>query len=188
MQAILDACRTGRISAEPALVISNNRDAPALRRAAEAGVPSLHLGSSGFPDAESLDHAIAAALKLHGVDLVILAGYMKRIGPATLAAYPGRVINIHPGLLPRFGGQGMYGSRVHEAVVAAGEKETGITVHVVDGEYDHGPILAERRTPVLPGETAEGLAARLLPLEHELYVETIGDVVAGRILLPDRKT
>jgi phosphoribosylglycinamide formyltransferase-1 len=184
MQAIIAACQSGRINAEPALVISNNRDAMALQRAASAGVAALHLGAGDFPDAQALDRAIAAALKRHDVDLVILAGYMKRLGPLTLAAFPNRVINIHPGLLPRYGGKGMYGSRVHAAVVAAGEKETGITVHLVDGEYDHGATLAERREAVLPGENADDLAARMLPLEHELYVNTISEIVAGRISLP----
>jgi len=184
MQAIIAACQNGRINAEPALVISNNRDAMALQRAANAGVPALHLGGADFPGEQALDQAIAAALQRYDVDLVILAGYMKRLGPLTLAAFPNRVINIHPGLLPRYGGKGMYGSRVHAAVVAAGEKETGITVHLVDDEYDHGKVLAERRVAVLPGETAEELAARMLPLEHELYVNTITEIVSGRISLP----
>jgi len=184
MLALIEACRSGRIHAEPALVISNNRDAPALQRATEAGVPAVHLGAGDFPDGQALDQAIAAALKRYAVDLVLLAGYMKRLGPLTLAAFPNRIINIHPGLLPRYGGKGMYGSRVHGAVVAAGEKETGITVHLVDGEYDHGATLAEQRVAVLPGESAEELAARMLPIEHELYVNTIGAIVAGRLLLP----
>lgn len=184
MQAIIDACRDGSIAAEPALVISNNRDAGALQLAAAAGVPALHLGAGVIADADALDGAIAAALRDHDIDLVVLAGYMKRIGARTLAAFPGRIVNIHPGLLPRWGGQGMYGSRVHAAVIAAGEKETGITVHVVDGEYDHGPTLAQRHVPILPGETAEALAARLLPLEHQLYVETLAAVVDGRLPLP----
>lgn len=184
MQAILDACRAGRIAADPVVVISNNRDAAALDRAAAAGVPALHLGASLIPDEGELDGAIAGALREHGVDLVVLAGYMKRIGPRTLAAFPQRIVNIHPGLLPRYGGQGMYGTRVHAAVVAAGEKETGITVHLVDGEYDHGATLAEHRVAVLPGESAEALAARLLPMEHELYVETLARVVNGQLPLP----
>ena len=184
MEAIIAACHDGRIQADPVLVISNNRDAMALQRAARAGVPAMHLGAGDYPDAQALDGAIAAALKLHAVELVLLAGYMKRLGPLTLAAFPQRVINIHPGLLPRYGGQGMYGGRVHAAVVAAREKETGITVHVVDGEYDHGAILAVRHVPVLPGETAEDLAARMLPMEHELYVNTVSDIVAGRLALP----
>jgi len=184
MQAIIAACHNGRINAEPALVISNNRDAMALQRAASAGVPAMHLAAGDFPDAQALDAAIAAALKDHDVGLVILAGYMKHLGPLTLAAFPNRVINIHPGLLPHYGGKGMYGSRVHAAVVAAGEKETGITVHLVDGEYDHGATLAVQRVAVLPGESAEELAVRMLPLEHELYVSTISAIVAGQISMP----
>ncbi len=184
MQAIIAACADDRINGEPVLAISNNRDAMALQRAAAAGVTALHLGSGEFPDENALDQAIAAALKQYAVELVILAGYMRRLGPVTLAAFPNRVINIHPGLLPRYGGKGMYGSRVHAAVVAAGEPETGITVHLVDGEYDHGATLAERRVPILPGESAEQLAVRMLPLEHEIYVSTIADIVSGKITLP----
>ncbi len=187
MQAIIAACHSGRINAEPVLVISNNRDAMALQRAASAGVPATHLGAGDFPDAQALDRAIAAELKQQQVDLVILAGYMKRLGPLVLAAFPNRVINIHPGLLPRYGGKGMYGGRVHAAVVAAGDKETGITVHLVDGEYDHGATLAEQRVPVLPGESAEELAARMLPMEHEMYVNTISAIVTGRIPMPSTR-
>jgi len=124
-------------------------------------------------------------LKKHATDLVVLAGYMKRVGPRTLAAYPGRVINIHPGLLPKYGGRGMYGIRVHEAVIAAGEKETGITIHVVDDHYDAGPVLARRTVEVRKGDTAESLAARLLPLEHETYVDTLAKIINGEIELTD---
>ena len=184
MQAIIDACRAGRIRAEPAVVVSNNRDSGALQRAAREGIAALHLGTTTHPDPEALDSAICAVLRDHGVDLVVLAGYMKKLGPRVLSAYAGRVVNIHPGLLPRHGGPGMYGARVHEAVIAAGDRETGITVHLVDAEYDTGPILAQRRVTVEPGDSAETLAARILPLEHELYVDTIARIVSGDLVLP----
>jgi phosphoribosylglycinamide formyltransferase-1 len=184
MQALVDACRDGRLAAEPVVVISNNGSAAVLDRAASAGIPAFHLGSSNHPDADALDRAIAATLQQYSPDLVLLAGYMKRVGPRTLRAFPGRILNIHPALLPKHGGRGMYGKKVHEAVVAAGDAETGITVHVVDGEYDTGAILAQRRVSVQEGETAEALAARLLPMEHELYVDTVGKIIRGEIRLP----
>ena len=184
MQALMDACRSGRLDAEPAVVISNNGASGALDRAAKEGVPAYHLGASNHPDPEALDSAIAQTLKKYEPDLVLLAGYMKRVGPCTLAAFPGRVLNVHPALLPAYGGPGMYGTRVHEAVIAAGETETGVTIHLVDEAYDSGAILAQRRVPVLPGDTAATLARRLLPIEHELYVDTVRRILSGEIALP----
>ncbi len=183
LQAILDACRTGRLEAEPRVVISNNSDAPALERARRAGVPAYHLGSLTHPEPGRLDEAIAATLERHEVNLIVLAGYMKKLGPRTLERYRGRVLNIHPALLPKFGGQGMYGRRVHEAVLAAGEKVTGATVHLADEEYDHGAILAQRTVPIFPQDTADALAERVIRVEHELYVETLGRIACGEITL-----
>ena len=183
MQAVLDACITGRLHATPAVVISNNAGAEALERASRAGLPRYHLSGTTHPDPAALDEAILDALTRHDVELVVLAGYMKKLGPRTLARYRGRVLNIHPALLPRFGGQGMYGARVHEAVLAAGERETGITIHVVDEEYDHGPIVAQCRVPVQEGDTPETLAARVLAREHTFLVETLQQIVSGAVRL-----
>ncbi len=184
LQAIIDACATGRIAARPVLVISNNRAAGALERAAAAGLATLHLSSATHPGPGALDAAIRDALAAHGVELVVLAGYMKKLGPLTVAAYAGRIVNIHPGLLPKYGGQGMYGMHVHEAVLAAGDRESGATVHLVDGEYDRGPILAQAHVPVLPGDTPETLAGRVLGVEHALYVATLARIADGRLSLP----
>ena len=150
MQAVIDACKSGRLAAEPRVVISNNGDAEALLRARRERIPDYHLSLRTHPDPVALDVEILTALTRHEAGLVILAGYMKRLGPRVLGHYRGRVINIHPALLPRFGGQGMYGDRVHAAVLAAGEAETGVSVHLVDAEYDCGPILAQCRIPVEP--------------------------------------
>ena len=109
---------------------------------------------------------------------------MKRIGPCTLARFAGRIINTHPALLPKFGGTGMYGQRVHEAVLAAGETETGVSIHLVDPEYDTGPVIAQCRVPVEPGDTADSLAARVVEREHEFLVDTIAAIAEGRIHLP----
>jgi phosphoribosylglycinamide formyltransferase-1 len=123
-------------------------------------------------------------LERHGADTVILAGYMKRLGDITLKAYRGRILNIHPALLPKFGGKGMYGKRVHEAVLAAGEKVTGVTIHLIDENYDTGPIINQCRVPVLENDTADSLSQRVLTHEHRLYVETLQMIADGRIRLP----
>jgi phosphoribosylglycinamide formyltransferase-1 len=181
MQAIIDACRSGRIKARPGVVISNNTGSGALARAAAEGIPAVQLSLAQFRTGDELDRAILDTLRKHHVGLVVLAGYMKRIGPRVLSAFPRRIINIHPSLLPKYSGAGMYGLRVHEAVIAAGDRETGVTVHIVDNQYDTGTILAQRQVPVLPGDTAEILAARVLPVEHELYVETLAQIMEGEI-------
>jgi phosphoribosylglycinamide formyltransferase-1 len=182
MQAILDACAAGRLDAVPCVAISNNSDSMALQRARMAGIPAYHISGTTHPG-EAEDREILRVLRVHGADTVVLAGYMKKLGPETLAAYEGRVLNIHPALLPKYGGQGMYGRRVHEAVLAAGETVTGVTVHVVDALYDHGRILAQCEVAVAPGDTPETLAARVLAYEHRLYPETLQRIAAGEIRL-----
>jgi len=183
MQAIVDACRDGRLNAEPRVVISNNSDAMALQRAKHAGIPHYRISGKTHPG-EAEDQAILRTLKAHDVDTVILAGYMKKIGPQTLEAYRGRILNIHPALLPKFGGPGFFGRRVHEAVLQAGQTVTGVTIHLVDAQYDHGPILAQCRVPVLPDDTPDSLASRVLTEEHRLYVETLQQISDGKIVLP----
>jgi len=184
LAAILDACQSGRLPAESCVVIVNNSRAPAFARAQQARIPVCHLSSTTHLDPAELDRAIAAVLEQHGVELVVLAGYMKRLGPLTVARWRGRIVNIHPALLPRFGGQGMYGMRIHEAVLAAGETVTGVTIHLVDEEYDNGPVVAQTEVPVLPGDTPEILAARVLRREHEFYVETLTRISQGELVLP----
>jgi phosphoribosylglycinamide formyltransferase 1 len=183
VQAVVDACASGRLAAAPRLVISNNADAEVLARARRHGIPHRHLSSATHPDPGRLDGAILDALVSHDVELVVLAGYLKKLGPQTLQHFAGRVLNIHPALLPKFGGQGMYGRRVHEAVLVAGERETGITIHVADDQYDHGRIVAQCRVPVLVGDTVESLAARVLEREHVFLVETLARIVAGAVTL-----
>lgn len=186
MQAIIDACCDGRLPAAPAVVISNNRDSGALSRAHIRGIPAVHLSSAVVPDANELDARIVTTLQEHGVELVVLAGYMKKIGPRLLSAYRNRIINIHPSLLPRHGGPGMYGEHVHAAVLAAGDRETGVTVHLVNENYDQGRILAQRGgILVRTDDTPATLAARVLEVEHEFLVETLGRILAGDIRLPD---
>ena len=181
LQAIIDACRAGTLDAEVRVVISNNSRAFALERARRARIPTVHLSAVTNPNADDLDRAITDTLKRRGVSLVILAGYMKLLGPRALCEYRNRVLNVHPALLPKFGGRGMYGERVHAAVLAAGERESGVTVHIVDERYDHGPIVAQATVPALPGDTPESLAARVLECEHSLYPQTIQRIATGEI-------
>jgi phosphoribosylglycinamide formyltransferase-1 len=185
LQAIIDACEAGKISARVVVVISNNSDSGALQRAQRHNIDAVHLSNKHYPDDEDLDAAVIKVLNEHEVDLVCLAGYMKRRGPLFLKAFANRVLNIHPALLPKFGGKGFYGMKVHEAVLAAGEKESGASVHLVDEKYDHGSVLAQRKVPVLPDDTPETLAARVLVEEHKIYPEVIGKIARGEIKLPD---
>ena len=181
LQAIIDATKSGELHADVAVVISNNSTSTALQRAQNEGIPGFHLSESTHPEDGSLDKAILRTLQEYGVEVVVLAGYMKMLGPAVLSRYGGRVLNVHPALLPKFGGKGMYGRRVHEAVLDAGEAISGVTVHLVDAEYDHGPIVAQSEVPVIGGDTVESLGARVLEREHEFLVETLQRVAIGDI-------
>lgn len=181
-RAILAAIRAGELDAEPRVLISNNRTAPAMALALCEGVPALCIPTQGDPDAA--DVRMAEALSDNGVDLIVLSGYLRKLGPHTLARFGGRILNIHPGPLPAFGGHGMYGRRVHEAVLAAGVAESGVVIHLVDEEYDRGPVLARRSAPVLPGDTAESLEARIKGLEPAFFVETMQAIAQGRLSLP----
>ena len=181
LQAIIDAAESGELLADVAVVISNNSGSGALHRARRAGIPSFHFSGTTHPDDAALGRTILDTLQGHGVDVVVLAGYMRMLGPAVLSRYEGQVLNVHPALLPKFGGKGMYGRRVHEAVLAAGESVTGVTVHVVDAEYDHGPVVAQSEVPVLPGDTPDSLSVRVLEREHELLVQTLQKVATGEI-------
>ena len=153
--------------AKVVLVASNRADSPALIRAATASIDIAHFDTT---DDGSM---LLELLRKSRIDLVVLAGYLKRIPPKVIREYAGRIINIHPALLPAFGGEGMYGARVHEAVIASGTKETGVTVHLLDDEYDRGPIVAQWRVPVEPSDTADSLAARVLNVEHVVYPRVV---------------
>jgi len=183
LQAVIDACERGELSGSVVFVIGNNSDSGALARAVRHGIPSRHLSSHTHPDAAALDIAIRDALIQHDVELVLLAGYMKKLGPATLAAFAGRIVNTHPSLLPKHGGRGMYGTRVHAAVLEAGERSTGISVHLVDAEYDTGLVLARREVPVEAGDDVASLAARVQQAEKAFLVEVLARIARGEIRL-----
>jgi len=181
-RAIVAAIRAGELDAEGRLLVSNNRSSAALSFAVEAGVPALVIATQADPAAA--DARLADEMAAHGVELIVMSGYLRQLGPRTLARYAGRVLNIHPGPLPQFGGHGMYGRRVHEAVIAAGAAESGICIHLVDEEYDRGPVIARRSVPVLAGDTPEVLEARVRALEPAFYVETLRRITEGAIALP----
>jgi phosphoribosylglycinamide formyltransferase-1 len=183
MRAMIEAISAGELAAEARLVVSNNKNAGALEFAASRGVPTLVIPTQSDP--EAADARLCAAMEAAGVELIIASGYLRRLGPKTLGRYRNRVINIHPGALPAFGGEGMYGRRVHEAVIAAGVSESGVTIHAVDEIYDHGPVIARRSVPLAPGETAESLEARVTALEPSFFVETLRRIADGDLTLPD---
>jgi phosphoribosylglycinamide formyltransferase-1 len=151
------------------LLVTNNSGCGAARYARERGMAVEHVSAVTHPSEGERGRHLLALLESAGVDLIALAGYMKLLPPGVIDRYSGAILNIHPALLPRFGGQGMYGIHVHEAVLAAGEKETGVTVHLVTHRYDEGEILAQERVPVLAGDTPEELQKRVLVVEHGLY-------------------
>lgn len=184
MKAILEAIADGRLRASAAAVISNNADAPALAHARALGIPAYHLSETRLGSAAQADLAIADTLAARGAELIVLSGYLRKLGPVTLERFRGRILNIHPGKLPAYGGRGMYGRHVHEAVIAAGERASGITIHLVDEEYDHGPVVAARDVPVEPGDTAERLAARIQAAEPGFFVETLRRIADGTLRLP----
>ncbi|HEY3416973.1 MAG TPA: phosphoribosylglycinamide formyltransferase [Armatimonadota bacterium] len=184
LQAIIDAAKSGNLDVVPCVVISNNGSSPALERARNEGIPAYHLSTHTHPESESLDEAILQALVTHDVEVVVLAGYMKKLGPKTLRHFSGRLLNIHPALLPKYGGQDMYGCHVHAAVLAAGETITGVTIHLVEADYDSGPIIAQSEVPVHAGDTVGTLAERILQREHDFYVETLQKISKGQIALP----
>jgi phosphoribosylglycinamide formyltransferase-1 len=188
VQAVVEACRAGRLDARPAVVISNNASSGVLQFAKGAGIPTRRIGGPEYEDEQVRDAAILGTLEEHDVDLVLLLGYMRLLGPRTTATYRGRILNTHPALLPRHGGKGMYGNLVHAAVLESGDLETGVTVHLVDEQYDHGDVVAQCRVAVQPGDTVDSLAARVLAREHEFLVETLQQIATGRIRLPGLAT
>lgn len=158
-----------------ALVVSNKPDAYVLVRAANLHVPSLTLTREEFARGEEL----ARLMKERGIDFIVLAGFLLRVPEALIEAYPSRIVNIHPALLPKYGGKGMYGDRVHRAVVEAGERESGITIHLIDEQYDRGTTVFQAKCPVLPGDTPDDVAHKVHALEYAHYPEVIERLVAG---------
>jgi phosphoribosylglycinamide formyltransferase-1 len=180
LAALISAVDGGIIdNARIALVISNRSSAYALQRARDAGIPAISLKRSGFGDDEAFDGEIVRRLREYDVDVVLLAGYLRILTAPLLDNYTNRILNIHPSLLPDFGGVGMYGMRVHEEVIKTGVAKSGCTIHLVDKTVDGGPILSRVEVPVLSGDTPHDLAERVLKEEHNLYPATVRNFVSG---------
>lgn len=179
LQSLIDASGSGSLSGDIALVVASTKKAYGLVRAAEAGIENWVFRSEKFDSPEAAGDELLSRLQRRKIGYIALAGYLKLLPPQVVAAYRGRIVNIHPALLPKFGGKGMYGRHVHEAVLAAGETESGPTVHMVDEIYDNGRILEQMKVPVLDGDTPETLAARVLEAEHKLYPKVLDKLIKG---------
>ena len=187
LQSIIDKSEAGQIDAQVVVVISNNSQAGALKRAQKHGIANFHISQNQFASEEEFCEKLLSILQNYKVDLIVLAGYLKKIPEKIILTYKNRVINIHPALLPSFGGKGMYGHFVHEAVLARGCKVSGVTVHIVNEEYDQGPIIAQRSVEVKEDDTPETLAQRVLKEEHKIYPEVIQLFATGKIKVIDRR-
>lgn len=172
-RALQHAIRERCMPADIVVCISNRSQCGAFDFAGQQGMETLHLSERQFATYAGFSSAMLASLQQRQVEVILLAGYMRKVPDAVVRAYRGRILNIHPALLPKFGGEGMYGINVHKAVIAAGESESGATVHLVDEEYDSGSILLQRKVPVLPGDTPELLADRVLACEHRIYPDAL---------------
>ncbi len=172
-QVLLDAMKEPGYPAEAVLIFSNKAEAGILQRGKDAGVMTLYLDPKGYDSREKFDQAVANILREAKVELICFAGYMRIVTQVLVGAFEGRILNVHPALLPKFGGPGMYGHHVHEAVIKAGEAESGATVHMVSVGVDEGEIILQAKVPVQAGDTAETLAKRVLEQEHRIYPQAL---------------
>ena len=176
-QALAEHACSYRVS----LLVSNRKDAGALQRAKQLGIPAQVLSPGSFQDERLYVEAVTDILQKEKIDMIALAGYLAKIPAQMIRRFPGPILNIHPSLLPRFGGKGLYGKRVHEAVLQALESISGATVHFVDKDYDTGPILLQESVPVLADDTPESLAARVLKVEHRLFPKAVDLIARGLV-------
>lgn len=179
LQSLMDHAASGELSAQIVLVVSNTKKAYGLERARGAGIDTLVFRPKKYESPRDAGQALLAQLREHRVGYIVLAGYLKLLPDEVVSAFPRRIINIHPALLPKFGGKGMYGHHVHEAVLEAGETESGPTVHLVDETYDTGRILEQVKVPVLADDTPDRLAARVLEQEHRLLPRVLEKLIRG---------
>jgi phosphoribosylglycinamide formyltransferase-1 len=183
LQALIDGSKSGILNARIVLVVSSKEEAYGLVRAKDEGIPSFVFRAKEYSSTYEAGMELLRRLQEMSVEYVAMAGYLKMMPVEVLRAFPNRVVNIHPALLPKFGGKGMYGERVHAAVIAAGETQSGVTVHLADEEYDNGKILEQVAVPVLPGDTDKTLAARVLEAEHKLYPIALNKLIQGEYRL-----
>jgi phosphoribosylglycinamide formyltransferase 1 len=179
-KSIIAAIRTGKLDAEIGVLITNNRDSLILQWCLDNGVEVHHISAKTHRGEENADEAIQTVLRDAETDLVVCSGYMKKIGPATLRAYPYKILNIHPALLPKFGGKGMYGDHVHQAVLNAGEAESGATVHYVTDGIDEGPIIKQQVIAIEDNETIETLRGKVQNCEPALYLSALQEILLDR--------
>jgi phosphoribosylglycinamide formyltransferase-1 len=187
LQTLMDELKVGNSPGRVALAISNRREAYGLERARQAGVDALYIGRGNYPDAEARGQALLEALEAHGIQWVVLAGYLDILPAAVVQRYPNRILNIHPALIPAFCGMGFHGLKVHAAAIERGVKLSGATVHFVDEGADTGPILCQEAVPVLQDDTPETLQKRVLAVEHRLLVTAVEAAASGRIRWVDGK-
>lgn len=186
-EAILSNIKQGKLKATIQVVISNKASAGALEIARRNQLPAIHLSSKDFPDQEQFDQRLLGILRQYDVNFMVLAGYLKMLSPFIVREFKHRILNIHPALLPSFGGKGMYGHHVHQAVLDYGCKVTGVTVHLVDEAYDTGPPVLQRCVPVEEDDTADSLAERVLKVEHQIYTEALQLFAEDRIEIEGRR-
>ena len=187
LQAFIDAAKAGILSGKIVLVVSSNGKAFGLQRAEKEHIETFVFKKKNYPTPEEADRDLLQKLKERQVEYIALSGYLKLLPSNVVKAYPRRIVNIHPALLPKYGGKGMYGHFVHEAVLAAGDKESGVTIHLADEIYDNGRILEQVRVPVLEDDTPESLAARVLEQEHKLYPRVLEKLIKGKYELNNDK-
>ena len=187
LQAIMDACNRGEIPGRVVVVVSNNPKARALDRARLAGVPAVAMHHRAFPDRDTFDAKLVEILHSYEVDLVCLAGFLRVLGSSFIRQFPERVMNIHPALLPAFGGLGMYGDRVHQTVLDSGVRFSGCTIHFANEAPDGGPIILQAVVPVYDTDTAQTLATRVVAEEHRLYPEAVKLFAEGRLQVVGRR-
>ena len=187
LQSVIDGVQSGKIPGKIAVVISSRLGVYALERAKKAGIPGVVICKKDYTDEQAFFDANLGALREYGAEGVILAGYLSILGKQMIEAYPNKIINIHPSLIPSFCGKGYYGLRVHQAVLDYGAKVSGATVHFVDEGADTGPIILQRAVSVLPEDTAESLQQRILEVEHEILPEAVALFCADRLRVQGRK-
>lgn len=186
-QVLIDNAEKGALHGTLCVCIGNNSQAFAFERSRKHGIPVCHIAPSHFDSEEAYTNALLAVLKDYKIELIVLAGYMKKIPAVLVQTFSNRIVNIHPALLPAFGGKGLYGEKVHQAVLDYGAKVSGITVHFVDEEYDHGPVIFQAIVPVMDSDDAKALAARVLALEHSCFWKVVDAICTKKITVKDRR-
>jgi len=178
-QALYRGIEERHLPAQIVLCVSDKESSGAIQFARANNIETLHLSRTPYADEESYSNVMLSALHAHHIDFILLAGYLKKIPQKVIAAFPKKILNIHPALLPKFGGKGMYGLNVHEAVINAGETTSGATVHFVNEEYDKGEIILQRTVEILPDDTPLSLSKKILTIEHEVYIEALQKIISS---------